>query len=405
MPQSPRVRQLREELASGRAEVMERFWAGVAETGSPLIEPFHEDHALATFVYRHTPETTSVLVAGFALGWEYSAIELSRLEGTDLWYRTFKLPRSARFSYFQVVNVSEEAWDASVAQMIVPSYQMDPLNRHPYPPGAPWASVVVMPDAAPLPEAQLPAGPSGALETILLDSPALGGERKAVVYKPPGYTTAGEPCSLLLIFDGEAYQHGICPPELVDGLVAAGKIPPTVVVYLGGVFDQRKRKQEFIGDDRFLDYVAGELVPLMRERYHVSREQNRTALMGYSFGGHAVLRLVARHPKLFGRVYAQSPHAYLTPEFPSTSPEPGALIRAFRDMERMDIRWQFDVGELEGATIIWKSESMIASTRHLRDVLLAKGYEVRCTTYPGGHDMFWYASLTGEGLTYLLGQA
>ena len=404
MPQSQRIGYLKEQLDRGTVGAVERFWAEIEEKGSPLIEPFDETYALATFVFRHTPEA-SVLVAGFALGWEYSAIKLSRLEGTDLWYRTFKLPRTARFSYFQVINVSEEEWDASLSQLVVPSYQMDPLNRHPYPPDTPWASIVVMPDAPALPETQLPEGPAGTLETILLESPALGGERKAVVYLPPGYSASGAPCSLLLVFDGEAYQHGMCPPKLVDGLIAAGRIPPTVVVYLGGVFDQLKRKQEFVGNERFLDYVAEELLPLIRERYHVSKEQSQTAIMGYSFGGYAVLRLVARHPHRFGRVYAQSPHAYLNPEFPSTSPEPGALIRAFRDMEPMPIRWQLDVGELEGPTIIWKAESMIASTRHLRDVLLAKGYEVRCTTYPGGHDMFWYASLTGEGLTYLLGPA
>ena len=45
---------------------------------------------------------------------------------------------------------------------------------------------------------------------------------------------------------------------------------------------------------------------------------------------------------------------------------------------------------------------MLVASRHLRDVLQAKGYEVRLQEINGGHDFFnWQAALP-DGLTSLL---
>ena len=44
-----------------------------------------------------------------------------------------------------------------------------------------------------------------------------------------------------------------------------------------------------------------------------------------------------------------------------------------------------------------------APSRHVRDVLLAKGYEVAYREFPGGHDYFWWIESLAEGLIALLG--
>lgn len=44
---------------------------------------------------------------------------------------------------------------------------------------------------------------------------------------------------------------------------------------------------------------------------------------------------------------------------------------------------------------------MLGATRHLRDVLVAKGYELSYEEIDGGHDRLWWAATLQRGLAAL----
>jgi enterochelin esterase-like enzyme len=46
--------------------------------------------------------------------------------------------------------------------------------------------------------------------------------------------------------------------------------------------------------------------------------------------------------------------------------------------------------------------AILETTRHLRDVLLAKGYAVQYVQYPGGHDALSWRGLLPEALIALI---
>jgi len=66
------------------------------------------------------------------------------------------------------------------------------------------------------------------------------------------------------------------------------------------------------------------------------------------------------------------------------------------------------VGEFEtvpqfGPTPGEDGPTLLATNRHLRDVLRAKGYDVRYTEFAGSHDYIWWRGTLANGLMTLLG--
>jgi len=49
--------------------------------------------------------------------------------------------------------------------------------------------------------------------------------------------------------------------------------------------------------------------------------------------------------------------------------------------------------------------AILETSRHLRDVLLAKGYSVTYQEFPGGHDYLTWRGSLADGLIALLGTA
>jgi len=96
-PSSPRLLALRDRLTSGDRTALDKFWNEINEQGAPIIEPAVEsDHdMLVTMLWRAREETKNVFV--FRLG-DVSK-PMVRLLDTDLWYKTFRLQKGARFIY------------------------------------------------------------------------------------------------------------------------------------------------------------------------------------------------------------------------------------------------------------------------------------------------------------------
>jgi enterochelin esterase-like enzyme len=413
---SHRIGALRKQIASGHTDT-EAFWKEVAATGTPLVEPVENDskQQLVTFLWRAVTETRNVLVVGsFQVGGS-SPLDyaMHRLVETDVWYLTVRLPAGARFAYALSPNdpLRVEGPDAELQRQA--TRHADPLNQHRWScrPGASkyaCLSMVELPGAVPQPWiVKNPAIPAGHVDKQKIKSELLKNERNLSVYTPPGYKTDGSPYALLVVFDEGSYLDAPVPtPVILDNLIAASKIPATVAVLIANP-SQESRNKELPPNPDFADFLAKELVPWIHAHYNVTSDPRLTVVGGASYGGIAATFAGLRHPEVFGNVLSQSGSFWWAPDhtFDSgTATETGWLAKEFIKSPKLALKFYIEAGSFEFDSG-GNGGNILEPSRHMRDVLLARGYEVHYQQFVGGHDFLSWRGTFADGLLALIGRA
>ena len=401
---SPRLIALQKELQAGNRAALEGFWQQATKQTTPLVEPIpgDEKHVWATFLWRAKAEVESVILfspvsvnsSNFSKD-QLTRNQLARLPDSDVWHKTYRLRKDARFSYLfspndsLVPSAEVKDWKERKA-----TWQPDPLNPHRYvfPKGECFPeetiySVFELPEGMLEPWSKAQAGvPSGDLEVHLIKSAILGNERRVYVYKPPGYKPDDRPYHLLVLLDGCFQKDVIQAPTILDNMLAKGRTPPTVAVMIGN------RSLE----DRILnlgcypplnEFLARELIPWVRQHYHVTSDPAHTIVGGLSRGGLAAAFAALQHPEIFGNVYSEQGYfswkagdSDSQEENEANDAEYGWLIRRYAEAPKLSIRFYLIAGLLE------RENGLLIANRHMRDVLQAKGYTVGYREFNDIHD-------------------
>jgi enterochelin esterase-like enzyme len=406
--ESPRLAALAKELKSGTKAALARFWQEIQDK-APLLETIATDagHVWVTFVWRGTEKTRGVVLNG-GLSSAKDKV-LAQLEGTDLWYLTERIPRDARFSYHFEINRPAKVPADLASQMRLMSQcppLLDPLNPRDVTVQGMLASLVELPGAPPQPWLKrLPGVPEGKLSAHKIKSEVLKQERAFTVYTPANYDPKGEPCGLLVLFDGPFYESAdeIPGPVILDNLIAKKKVPPLVAVFVKHI----DRNKELGFSDPFADFLAKELAPWLRKNYSVSADPARTIAGGLSLGGAMASFCALRYPEVFGNVLSQSgayqwyPGAFdaMLKGTPPDTSQIGWLTRRFVAIPRRPVRFYLEAGRFEDGF----PESLLAENRRFRDVLEAKGYTVHYSEFSGGHDYVTWRGTFADGLMALTG--
>jgi hypothetical protein len=269
---SPRLLQLRKDIADAKTGALTAFWKTIEPSGAPLIEHIPDSDAsfLVTFVWKGTPETRSVLLL-----WPRLALAhpddyfLSHVEGSDLWFKTLRVRRGTRMYYrFSPNDPLEQRPEGTWPR----KPQADPLNpKH----GDEGDSLLELPGALPQPwYAKRPGIPRYTSAEVKIKSKHLASERKVLVYTPPGFSKRHAPYPSIYLTDGEDPDGLVFATWTFENLLADGKIPPVVVIRIVNP-DQETRNRELSCNEPFFDYVNDELVPFIRTAYNTSPDPSK----------------------------------------------------------------------------------------------------------------------------------
>jgi enterochelin esterase family protein len=422
-PSSPRLQQLVAAVAAGDRAAAGNFWRSVDESRAPLIE--HAEGAdspdvLMTFLWRGLPDQGAAnvrVIPGELTPWEQVGDPLQRLARTDVWYRTYRISRKARFTYYL-------AWPEGATPRTDTIHRLTAGNGLVYEavvdPRARWTyaqerdgvrklfSYAEGPDAPVEPFVTFREGIArGNVETFDVDSRILSNQRKVSVYTPPRYRKQGAAYGLLLMFDRLSYTSDVPTPTILDNMLADKVIPPMVAVLIDSRVtndpDGDARSRELPPNDKYQSFLRDELLPLIRKRYHVSADPNRNVVAGSSYGGLAATYIALSNPTVFGNVVSQSGSYWWNPECCQSvdkmvflSENAGWMIKKVASLPRQPIRFYMDVGA-------WESADMLLPNRILRSVLEGKGYEVTYREFMGGHDYVIWRGTLSDGLIAVIG--
>ncbi len=134
----------------------------------------------------------------------------------------------------------------------------------------------------------------GALETVEYDSMTVGGQRKATVYTPPGYTTEKSYPVLYLLHgiggDENEWVRNGAPDVILDNLYADKRAVPMIVVLPNGRASKDVTARDPIPRQApafaaFEKDLLVDLIPFIEKTYSVRADRESRALAGLSMGG------------------------------------------------------------------------------------------------------------------------
>ena len=401
-----RLSALRDALASGVTDAEAHFWSAVEVAGTPIVESTedHPDEARVTFLWKGTAETQSVrLISGPQIISKFKNLGFRRLDGTDVWFLTLHVPLGWRVGYMLVENAEQHGYPKGGAWMA--AARRDPFNRFhtEQDAAAPKSfdklySIFETPGARPEPWLRRhPGVAAGAVTTRRLTSARLGTERTVDVYVPVRYGVAGErPAGTVYLFDGDDYLRDMRIADVLDNLIGEHRIAPLVAVMVRDMPDARDR--ELSCDPNFTEFLAAELVPWVRRNYSVSADPRRTIVGGFSLGGLEAAYVASVHPELFGAVLSQSGSFWWRPSSPgAANPSEPWMATQYAAAGPQQVRFFLSVGRYEPGP---EHEGLI-NNRTMRDVLRARGYELKYEEVEGQHDPINWRLTLPDGLMFL----
>jgi enterochelin esterase-like enzyme len=198
----------------------------------------------------------------------------------------------------------------------------------------------------------------------------VGGKRDVWLYRPP----TDEQVPLVVVFDGDGYLRRQFIHNIVDNLIAQGRIRPIALAMVAN--GKGARFLEYVCSEATLTWVAQDVVDLAKQHLNLlDIEQNASAygVLGSSMGGLMSLYTALRLPEIFGNVMSQS----------------GSVALAFMKQPRLldQIAEQYTGAPLNVWMDCGMYEHLTDANRTLSELLTEKGHRVTYREYAGWHNV------------------
>lgn len=159
--------------------------------------------------------------------------------------------------------------------------------------------------------------PHGQLNTVWYSSPTIGGERRMVIYTPPGYDKDKKSYPVLYLLHGGGGDEEVWLSRgranyIIDNLIASNKAVPMIVVItngnpntIGSPLDRTAATSVpptgigSMASGKFEESLVKDVIPYIEKYYRVIKDGDHRAVTGFSMGGYQTQNVTNAHPEMF----------------------------------------------------------------------------------------------------------
>ena len=213
---------------------------------------------------------------------------------------------------------------------------VDPRNPHSRRDGLQIASTLIVPGA----ESKLVsvnAVPHGTVAQVWYPSPSLKKTRRMYVYTPPGYEAGKSRYPVFYLLHGgggdeDAWTSNGRAPEILDNLIAEGRMKPMIVVMPNGNAGQTASQDLAMSSEpasafastAYADSIVSDIIPFIDKTYRTIPNRDNRAISGLSMGGGQTMWAAFHHVDTFAWVSVMSAAFSGVPGTAVTIPPPPA---------------------------------------------------------------------------------
>lgn len=395
----------------------QEFWNRVKQINTPIVEPVENNPSFSrvTFLYQGNSETKNVVLGTYGLcSYDPKYDQLNHIYDTDIFYKTYVFPSNLKTIYCFSPN------DVLLSMADVDLYNCDllPMIKH-WEPDSFNPTTYTLPGWLILGEEQktfsllrLPCAVdsewsddkknvvAGTCSRYAVSSANADISRFVHIYKSSKAVSENYRYPVMIFFDGDAYIQYLSACKILDNLISAEKIPPVMAVFISNPEPNTvTRWHDLTCNESYISFIANDLIPWVHDHFPTSRVPNQNTIVGASWGGLAAMYLAFKYPNVVGNVISQSGAFFWRPKHEQ---EDGWLMKQLSHSPKLDLKINLDVGCVENALTFGKGASILNANRHMRDVLIAKGYQVTYQEYAGGHDYMCWQDILPEEITSVL---
>jgi enterochelin esterase-like enzyme len=333
---------------------IDSFMIDARNKGIPFIE-----NEKANFIYYG--DANSVAIAGDFNGWDPSNTKMTKMSGTNFFFRTETFELNARLDYKLVVNNT--------------NWILDPENQNRVSGGFGPNSELAMPEyIQPLEIKYNPSIPHGIRENNTVASNIVNRSYGVSVYLPPSYTADIERKYPTVYFqDGGEYITLGSAVNVIDNLIDSNKIVEIIAVFVTP--NNRAEEYAFAKRNEYAEFFATELVSFVDSKYRTSKVAMDRLVVGDSYGGNISALISYKYSEVFGNCGLHSA---------AFQPNNYEVYNMIVDGEKKIIKYAGSWGTYEGL-----SEIMRPFNQNITD----KGYVYTWAEYPEGHSWgLWRAT-------------
>jgi enterochelin esterase family protein len=296
---------------------------------------------------------------------------------------------------------------------------LDPGDAHSRRDGMRLGSTFVVPGPRSDPYTVKPI-PHGTVSQIWYSSPSLKLARRTYIYTPPGYEGGSKRYPVLYLLHGglgdeDAWSSNGRAPQILDNLIADGKIVPMIVV-MPNVNATQSASPDYAQENEplgsffsmdFPDSLVSDLIPFVDKSYRTRPDRTSRAIAGLSMGGAHALWAAFRHLDKFAWVESMSGGYMIFPGagVEGSAPTHSSIPANFRmpmmiDPDKLLAKLP-DLTPAANARLsmftltIGDKDGLLPQQRALQSALSARGIKVKTVELPGySHEWaFWRIAL------------